>query len=193
MRMSEAISMLSMSDEVIVSQCSPTMAGLKTGNMFSVQYSSKTETVERIRGLNRRLAPCGLRMLPLRYMKNRVLVYMYSPKRLNADLAKPQTRQLLGSLGYDVDCADGCIAQLCRRMVSGEAFPHEVGLFLGYPVEDVRGFIENKAEGFKFSGLWKVYGDVNAAKMRFESFEKCTRDNCRKLKSGCSLEQLISQ
>ena len=78
-------------------------------------------------------------------------------------------------------------------MGDGGDFPHEVGLFLGYPAEDVRGFIENRAAGCKCVGCWKVYGDVNAAKMRFASFEKCTRDNCGRLRRGCTLEQLISQ
>lgn len=182
-----------MSDELIVRQCSPTLAGLKTGNMFSAEFTSRAEIIDRIRGLNRRLAPYGLCMLPLRFMEKRVLVYMYSPKRLSADLELPQVQELLRGFGYDLSSAGGCIARLRRRMDEGESFPHEVGLFLGYPVEDVRGFIENGARGCKCIGCWKVYGDMNAAKMRFESFEKCTRDNCGRLRRGCTLEQLISQ
>lgn len=181
-----------MSDELIVRQCSPTLAGLKTGNMFSVGFESKAGTIERIRGLNRRLAPYGLCMLPLRFTEKRVLVYMYSPERLRADLERPQVRELLSGLGYDLSSSCGCIARLRRRMGDGGDFPHEVGLFLGYPAEDVRGFIENRA-GCKCVGCWKVYGDVKAAKMTFESFEKCTRDNCGRLRRGCTLEQLISQ
>lgn len=182
-----------MSDELIVRQCSPTMAGLKTGNMFSVEFTSKAEIIERIRSLNKRFAPYGLCMLPLRFMERRVLVYMYSPKRLKKDLEQPQASKLLRELGYDLRSEGGCIARLRRRMDCGEEFPHEVGLFLGYPVEDVRGFIENKADGCKCIGCWKVYGDVEAAKMKFESFERCTRDNCGRLSCGCTLEQLISQ
>lgn len=182
-----------MSDELIVSQCSPTLAGLKTGNMFSAELTSKADTVERIRGLNIRLAPYGICVLPLRFTEKRVLVYMYSPERLCADLEQPQARELLSGLGYDLSSAGSCIARLRRRMGENGEFPHEVGLFLGYPAEDVRGFIENRAAHCKCVGFWKVYGDVDAAKMKFESFEKCTRDNCGRLRRGCSLEQLISQ
>ena len=32
--------------------------------------------------------------------------------------------------------------------------PHEVGLFLSYPPEDVKGFIDHRASGFKSAGLW---------------------------------------
>ena len=38
---------------------------------------------------------------------------------------------------------------------SGE-FPHEVGLFLSYPPEDVKGFIDHRANNFKCAGLWTV-------------------------------------
>lgn len=182
-----------MSDELIVSQCSPTLAGLKTGNMFSAELTSKADTLKRIRSLNLRLAPHGICLLPLRFTEKRVLIYMYSPKRLCADLEQPQVRKLLCGLGYDLSSAGSCIARLRRRMVEDGEFPHEVGLFLGYPAEDVRGFIENRAAHCKYVGFWKVYGDVDAAKMKFESFEKCTLDNCGRLRRGCTLEQLISQ
>ena len=61
-----------------------------------------------------------------------------------------------------------------------------MGLFLGYPPEDVRGFIENRAAGCKLIGCWKVYGDVDAAKEKFASFERCTRA-CK----GKALDQIL--
>lgn len=50
-------------------------------------------------------------------------------------------------------------------------FPHEIGLFLGYPLEDVQGFIENRAEGYKCVGCWKVYGDEEYAKQEFRAIK----------------------
>ena len=69
-----------MSDELIVRQCSPTLSGLKTGNMFSAEFESKAGTMERIRSLNLRLAPYGLCMLPLRFMQKRVLRLYVQPQ-----------------------------------------------------------------------------------------------------------------
>ncbi|MCD8022800.1 MAG: DUF3793 family protein [Lachnospiraceae bacterium] len=51
-------------------------------------------------------------------------------------------------------------------------FPHEMGIFLGYPLEDVRGFIENRGQNFKMSGYWKVYGDVAYASRVFQLYER---------------------
>ena len=73
---------------------------------------------------------------------------------------------------------------------SGE-FPHEVGLFLSYPPEDVAGFIANNARRCKCAGLWKVYGDEKRARRMFHAFKACTADYCRHLRSGRSLEELV--
>ena len=65
-----------------------------------------------------------------------------------------------------------------KRIKSGNEFPHEIGLFLGYPPEDVDGFINNGAKGAKYVGTWKVYGDESIAKRTFAQYKnvrKCTK------------------
>lgn len=75
----------------------------------------------------------------------------------------------------------------CGRI---QNLPHEIGLFLGYPAEDVKGFIENKAASSKCSGCWKVYGDEQTAMNLFEEYRKCTEICYRKWKNGADVEQL---
>ena len=48
---------------------------------------------------------------------------------------------------------------LIERLQNREDFPHEIGLFLSYPPEDVQGFIDNRAHNYKRICAWKVYGD----------------------------------
>ncbi len=52
--------------ELLIRCCAPTMASLKTGNMFSCPFSSREEMTAELRKLNRRLGQKGLRILPLR-------------------------------------------------------------------------------------------------------------------------------
>ena len=70
---------------------------------------------------------------------------------------------------------------------SGE-FPHEVGLFLSYPPEDVKGFLEHKP--CKCVGCWKVYENEEADKKTFAKYKACTRVYCRQLASGIDIERL---
>ena len=83
-----------------------------------------------------------------------------------------------------------CLAALTRKIRSGEEFPHEIGLFLSYPPEDVKGFIENRAANYKLSGLWKVYGDEKKAKELFAKYKKCTDIYCERYEAGCGIAEL---
>ena len=51
-------------------------------------------------------------------------------------------------------------------------FPHEIGFVLGYPIEDVDGFMSNGGQGARTCGRWKVYGDVDEALRRFKELER---------------------
>ena len=55
-----------MSEELIVSHCSPTMAGLKTGNLFTCPVKDREELKASLRRMNLRLVPRGVRMIPVR-------------------------------------------------------------------------------------------------------------------------------
>ena len=79
---------------------------------------------------------------------------------------------------------------LKKRICTQDDFPHEIGFFLGYPPEDVVGFIENNGKNFKFCGCWKVYSDVNEAEKRFHMYRKC-KDVYKKIYScGKSVNML---
>lgn len=177
-------------EELLVRHCAPTLAGIKTASMFTCSFEDEVELREHIRGWNRQLTAKGLRMLVLRWQCGRALVYLYRPARLRCDLQQELACRLLRERGYGMETPERCVLQLIRRLSEGEDFPHEIGLFLGYPPEDVCGFIENRAEGCKCVGCWKVYGDAEAAQRLFAKYRKCTDAYCAQLARGKSIERL---
>jgi len=180
-----------MSEDNFVFHCAPTLAGIKCGSLFTSPCKSRTEAEASLRSLNRRLVGKGLRVIPLRYLEGKVLVYVYRPAGLERELKSDLARSILEREGYTPAGADGAVMQLLRRFQRSGDFPHEIGLFLGYPPEDVLGFIENMGKNCKLAGPWKVYGDVEKARSRFEAYRNCTGDYCRRLRvGGDSLEQL---
>ncbi len=178
-----------MSNETLVRCCAPTMACLKTGNMFSSAFDSREQMTEELRYLNQRLGKKGLRILPLRWRDGKALLYLYRPKLLERDLRDPLSRKLLAECGYTCGNAGVCLARLISRLRAGEDFPHEVGLFLGYPPADVDGFMHRKDE-CKICGLWKVYDDVHGAVRQFARCRHCTKVYLDCLSRGFSLERL---
>ena len=179
-----------MSEELIIRSAAPTLAGLKTGSLFPCRFVSRAQLTLEIRDINQRLGAKGLRLLPLRIGEDSALLYLYRPHRLQRDLEDAEVRRLLAEAGYDDFRPGRCLPRLLRRFRDGADFPHEIGLFLSYPPEDVRGFIQNKGRHCKCVGCWKVYGDAERARRQFEGYRVCTARYCRQYAMGVSLDEL---
>ncbi len=179
-----------MSENLLIRQGSPTLAGIKTGNLFPCVYENKAEMCKSLRAWNRRMSGKGLRVLPLRYVDGHALIYVYRPNRLRRDLGEGVAAEILQSLGYPSGSPSRCLGYLTRKLREAGGFPHEIGLFLGYPPEDVRAFMEHPEQGCKCVGCWKVYGDEVRAKKEFAKYKKCTAVYRRHYSEGTSLDRL---
>lgn len=183
-----------MTEELLVRLAAPTLAGIKTGSLFACPYTDRQAILCEVRALNRVLTPKGLCLLPIRFLSKRVLLYLYRPAKLQHDLQNDLACDILRQAGYcHAGCCGGCgksIACLVRRVRENAEFPHEIGLFLGYPPEDVQGFIQHNAEDFKYAGLWKVYGDEEYARRLFAKFKKCTQIYCSLWQTGLDIGKL---
>ena len=179
-----------MSEEMIVKHCAPTLAGLKTGNMFVADFENAFVLREALRHWNCQLRRKGLRFVSLYHRDGRALIYLFRPSRLSQDLQDQIACEVLRNCGYKEQSSPKCLLRLMERFGAEGDFPHEVGLFLGYPPVDVKGFIENKARNAKCVGCWKVYGDEKVARKRFELYRKCTRIYCEMLSKGMNIERL---
>lgn len=182
-----------MMEELLVRHCAPTLAGLKTGNLFSCQAEDKKRLILAVRQINRHFASRGIRLIPMKYRDGRALIYMYRPQKLKEDLSVLEAQRILAAHHYPL-CGEGegqYVAYLIHRLKVSEVFPHEIGLFLGYPPEDVAAFMEYGADKAKYTGIWKVYGNVEAAKSKFAQFKKCSRVYDEIFRKYHSLDRLI--
>ena len=111
----------------------------------------------------------------------------------------PGTAEFLKSYGYQTEeCTlDQMLARLARRFTEykeGRAeFPHEMGAFLGYPLSDVKGFIEHEGKDFLCSGYWKVYSDETGAKKTFQLYQAVRNMVLQMLSAGSSLCEISCQ
>ena len=179
-----------MSEETLIRQCAPTLAGIKTGSLFTCPCQDENALKEEIKEYNRSFVPKGLCMIPLRFEKGKALIYLFRPSGLKHDFQNQLARHVLAQFGYPEDSPKQWIACLVRRFRQGLDFPHEIGLFLSYPPEDLKGFMDNHAANYKYSGIWKVYGDVNKAQSLFHRYKQCTETYCRLWQKGSCIEQL---
>ena len=110
--------------------------------------------------------------------------------QLRADWAHPEVANFLTRYGYDPDDVPGSIAHLQKRLHHCGTFPHEIGLFLGYPLGDVVGFICNNGKNCKCSGPWKVYCNEGETTKQFARFEKCRKVYRKLFQQGRTIGQL---
>ena len=121
------------------------------------------------------------------------LIYVYRLKDLESDFSNELSRKLLQEYGYDSSDIHSSLERLSSKMIDYQEFPHEIGLFLGYPPEDVKGFIDNKASNYKAVGYWKVYGDVDKAIECFRKYRSCQKVLLDYLNMGFTLNDLVIQ
>ena len=178
-----------MSEENIIRHCAPTLASIKTANMFTCPFTSRQEMLESIRAFNRRFLKKGLRVLPLRYRDGVGLIYVYRPEKLSRDLERDAAGRLLKKCGYAGCAAPACLRHLMARLDAQADFPHEIGLFLGYPPEDVDGFMHKRC-AIKCAGYWKVYHNEDEARALFARYKKCSALYMKLWREGRSIERL---
>jgi len=176
-------------DELLVQYCSPTLAGIKASNMFRVAVQEESCIRHYLEYGNRKLNGKGIHAKCLRHCNGSALILVYRKKDLQGILDKPEVRLFLEAEGYCQHNVESCLTRLSYRM-KGNAFPHEIGIFLGYPLPDVQGFIANGGRNYRFSGYWKVYSDEENTRRRFLCIDRV----CRKFKecflAGNTIDQL---
>lgn len=164
-----------MLEKYLIEHCAPTLASLKTASLFCLSNNNQTDLDWHIQYWNTQLQTKGLQLIVLRKSLCKTLIYVYRPTRLKADLAKPGVAVFLKEFGYLNTEIDYSLGRLQQRFAEIGCFPHEIGIFLGYPLGDVQGFIMNAGKNSKFTGCWKVYCNECETRKLFERFQKCRR------------------
>ena len=173
----------------VIRHCAPTLAGIKAGSLFSC---APEEAEQWVREMGDVLRKSELELALLWRCSERLLVYIYRPALLEADFANEAVRRILAPLEYRTDDVAACVDRLRERFAQRQGFPHEVGVFLGYPAADVQGFMEHGGRGYKCRGNWKVYGDELCARRMFARFRACTHNCMKRYQRGDSFAQLIA-
>ena len=154
--------------------CAPTIKGIKAASLINFRRR-KGENMRSvwIEHADEWLSPFGLEWLLLDEYSgtDNALVLVFRRELLAKALECDKACGLLRAKGYPLHDVDACLECLRGKFCSG--FPHEIGLFLDYPPDDVIGFIEGRrAEKTLCPGYWKVYGNHDEARKIFSEYRK---------------------
>ena len=179
-------------EAVLVRQCAPTLAGMKPGSIFCFNHSPLEVSRQKVCQWNKQLEPFGLtvQILLERPGSGSVIVFVYRHDRLEQMLSDDAYQSFLAEAGYERTNLDGLLEQLAYRLRTQPEFPHEIGVFLGYPLRDVIGFIENHGRNFTCCGFWKSYGDPAEMQVCFACYRRCIQTYVAMFEQGIPLERL---
>lgn len=173
----------------LAAQCAPLLTGIKISNLFIVDIQEKEEVIKLFEKTAISYAviyESEAKLTFLLYLEEKLLDYMNQ---------KP-VRDLMRILGHSDSRLASILVEVKKRytayMERREQFPHELGLLLGYPAEDVAGFIQNNGKNFLYTGYWKVYGDVKRALNLFEQYNKAKKAVTQMVASGTSIHSIIN-
>lgn len=177
-------------EEALIRHCAATLAGHKCGSLFSYRPQKSESLSENAAELDGLLREKGIRVRILREREADGLVYVYRPRMLEARLRQADIRAFLAEIGYTVFEPESALEALARAVCEHADFPHEIGVFLGYPLEDVLGFIRNNGECFCCLGCWKAYSNEAQARRVFALYEKCRSVYLRCYRRGFGVARL---
>ena len=153
----------------LILQCAPLFKGYKVACITNVRR-------EDMRNMHLLLNGTGICYRALTFCRDKYLVLLYRPAQLKTYLKQPEVKTFLADYGYEENSLEKVLERLSLRVREHSKneieFPHEIGIFLNYPLEDVRGFIEHKGQDSLFCGYWKVYHDPEKAKLTFWTYDK---------------------
>ena len=180
-------------DTLLIHYCAPTLARMKMGALLCFHRRGTIEEFqETVEKYNRRFNAKKLYFRILFSCPQRTLLYVYRPSMVQPYIQQKSVSCFLRQYGYRSGMTlNDMLDRLQARFNETGCFPHESGLFLGYPLEDVYGFIRHRGNNAKLCGEWKVYGDAEKAARLFDAFARCRNYYINRFSVGIKLEELI--
>lgn len=181
---------------ILARYCMPTLLGQKPATLihFSKNPEQDNESVYRCFQAEAGQFACQSSLL----YENQAEVFLliYQAELLGNALFQDDVREFLSLFGYHTEKTDISLYIFHFRKryhdywEKGSVFPHEIGIFLGYPLKDVESFIINQGKNYQLSGFWKVYHDVPNALETFKRYRMLREKAIQTIMAGNRLEDL---
>lgn len=171
----------------VVTQCAPVLKGIKISNLISAEAGTW-------RQIRRYLEGCKVICVLLYADAKKEVLYLYRYEMLERHLSQEKVRTFLMRYGYKTFDVANVLARLRTRYQryagAGKEFPHELGILLEYPVEDVEGFIANQGQNSLMVKYWKVYHDREHAEKIFRMYDEAKEAAMEEILNGYPLAKV---
>ena len=156
---------------VIMCNAAPTIKNHKTSSLINFKNNNRNINNIWNRYKNEVKEKIGIHYFELKKDAKNTIVLFYNKEKLEASLMDNKNMEFLKRFGYNEQMSiDKCLSLLEDRFQ--HMCPHEIGVFLGYPIEDVVSFVDFPNTKCKMVGYWKVYHDIEKAEIIFNKYDE---------------------
>lgn len=174
----------------VVFQCALVLKGVKASNLVTLPKGMWLY-------LFNILKDTGISCKVLSSGRDKEVIFLYREEALMHILENEDIREFVGTFGYECMKVGNILQRLRSRyeqFAKKEAkFPHELGVFLEYPLEDVKAFISNEGKNSLLAGYWKVYYNPEKAIRLFESYDEVREYAVIEFMNNKSIRQVICE
>lgn len=176
----------------LILQCAPFLKGIKVACITNVGKDICQELQHVLKGT-------GIEYKVLTVRKGRCLMFFFRREAFRVYLERKDIREFLSLYGYEYEASSADVdrilqrlsARVCRYSREDIEFPHEIGAFLDYPLEDVKGFIRHGGRNSLITGYWKVYGNPEKAQMIFLAYDKAKTSAVNEFLAGKHIRDIV--
>lgn len=165
---------------LLAHHCGPTIERVKVSSLLNIRNSKNrllSEVWENRKG--ELLQFFGVSSFSLKKDDSGEIVLIYHEDLLKEQLCKKEHIEFLSRFGYQNDWDYLQYLEFLKKRYTNLC-PHEIGVFLGYPIYDVMQFISCPNKECRFVGYWKVYENEEVAKEIFRSYDEAKQISCLK-------------
>lgn len=177
-------------ERILAFHCAPSLCGLKASNLINCSLEDFPMLEQDILDLNSTFHP-KISFKILNCKKKRALILVYQKEKLEEVLFEKSNFDYLIKKNYPSEKNIELIFHHLQKNVEESAsFPHEIGVFLGYDLDDIIQFERGNKECM-YTGYWQVYSKVEEKKKLFHRFTTCRNNLIALIDKGYHLENII--
>ncbi len=165
----------------------PVILGVKPAEILSFPegYNSNTQLLKAFFEEN-----TPLRFEEYTYCSKCTKLFIYHPEALKETLSEYKNLKFLKEIGYPASFSlEVYVNYILNGMRKGE-IPDEIGIFLGYPLKDVLGFMGHPSLKLTKVDGWRMYGDERISSLRRKAFVSA-RDEIKRILNNKGIEGIL--
>lgn len=138
------------------------------------------------------LESINLSFINLREDDNASILLIYNDDTLKKHIFKSENMDFLIKLGYERNSDISYYVENLRERYEKFKCPHELGIFLGIPINDVKSFMECSYKKCLGCGYWKVYSNYEKALEIFSIYDDVREKTMDKIVEGEPIDSIVN-